>query len=734
MTKKKIALIATLWILSLSGICFWSYKIYQNIFQWGYSQKYTSEEINSLLLEKQQVAVKKFEDSFNQQSQDTSSRLSRTGSITLEAEAKTPFWSWNLSFNIWNYMSAYKTGSLTLGTQDLKITGELNLQNQKQSASGSIEHLDLRVFQTGSYLQIENIFLSQHDFLKNIPREYFNVFNSLAASGTYLHIPHDAETFNDFWVQIETYKDFISKQKQKQKESLSWALLYLKTKPLFEVYKQEETRYYLQATKSFCAFIQAGKIKKEAVESPKKWFPSLWNPHILQESISQAATKVDFSQLKDCDDETYTSFIKENFQNTSIYLEKNTTQGHIVIELLQNTKASWFIDTYFGMNGVEKSIISIPASQSGSLSWSGVLLEIEQKTLSGYIDMKQANQSLSINFTPQKDTGETIFSGNYSQKETFSVPTVSLGKEQLPDTQREKNKQNSFSGTLQQKRISLDINRTESLTGYDDPKRNTQNSSHFKIEASYEKTPTQTTWNISVSGTQKFLGNPRDASMQISWKKETQWSLHQSQIDISLSSMQDISASLHIKNKEDILQNAWDFFIRPSDIIEMAEFEKKVSFEARKVARLKKIQEIKQAKGLRDGTLVLSKYERDAKNAKTTRDIRTLASAIEITLAMGKAKLSDIILVQTNKKLENIGTIRIGNINFTHLKVKQSDSFDSYAEPISIAILETKDKKNIFYQLKGNIIGDDNKPTPLMKGNYIKMDMNYPESLFETIQ
>ena len=725
-TKKKIALFSFIWVLSISGIAFGWYKVYQSTLEQGYKDDYTFEEINTLLLTKQEDVIEKLETSLSQKNQEVSSELSRTGSLSFEAKGTTPFGSGSMNISLGNYMSAFQDTSLALWLKDVSFWAEGVIMDQKQSASGSVESFDIKVFQSGSYLQMKDIILSPHDIFRNLPFEYINVLNTLAASGSYLHIPYDESTFDEFNLQIEEYKDIVSQQRQKQSKSLSGALNYIKTRPLFEVSKQVETRYYIVPTKAFCAFIKAGEKKDEMGESS---FWELWN--MLGKSIPMEAADIDFSQLTDCDDAIYSSFLKNFSQIFSLYIEKNTTKGHISLELLQNEKFTGVINIYFGLSGVEKSVITLSPNQSGSISWSGIHLELEQKMLSGYIDIIQEKQSFLMNFIPQKETQETLFSWNYNTQEVVSLPTMTVWEEEMSYKNEKTESKNIISGNLRKDRVLFDMKTVRVISSETNPNKNTETSSDVKIEAQFKNTENQKTWSISLSGTQKMLWTPIDGKIDLSWDNIKNWSFNHSKINFSLSSSQNISASIDMEIKEDVLENPQEYLWIPTNIINMVEFQKKIAVEARKVARMKKIQEAKYLKDLKSGNATLSAYQIDGRNSKAVSDIRTLMSAIEIA-ASEEVKLSELIIVQTSKKLENIGTVKIGTINFMNLGQNKSDFWDSYADEMQIAILETDDWENQFYQLKGNVIGKDNKPTPMIKWNYFKVDTSYPESLFDT--
>lgn len=736
MAKKKLAALVGIGILSLSGITYGSYKVYQNVFQWGYSPSYSFEEINTLLLTKQQEAIEKLETSLSQKTQATSSELSRTGSLSFEAKGSTPFGSGSMNISLGNYMSAFQDTSLALWLKDVSFWAEGVIMDQKQSASGSVESFDIKVFQSGSYLQVKDMLLSQHDVFRNLPYEYINVLNTLAASGSYLHIPYDESTFQEFNLQIEEYKDMVLQQRQKQSESLSGALNYIKTRPLFEVSKQEETRYYIVPTKAFCAFIKAGEAKDEESES------SFWELlNMLGGNLPMEAANIDFSELKDCDDETYVSFTNNISKNISIYLEKNATEGHLVIELLENEKLSGYIDIYTGISGIEKSIISLSPSQSGSISGSGVYLELEQKMLSGYIDIKSLEaqtSSLRLDFTPNKESKSTEVSMKiHSEKEetVFNGQVLeTLKKDDFkPDTRISDIQMNSI---ISEESFSLDGKYSSHI--FSENERFQEKEINFSLKSKY--LPNEKTAEFMVSGKQDIYGEEISGNIKWDWKSIKEAGKVNSEINFSLSSSQNISGNISVKIEEDILQNPKSYFNIPENIISMDEFQKKIAVEARKVARMKKIQEAKYLKDLKSGNATLSAYERDGRNIKTTSDIRTLMSAIEIAISEKEIiqqeviKLSDLIVVKTSKNLENIWTIKVGSINFWKLKQNKSDFWDSYEDEMQIAILETDDWENQFYQLKGNVIGKDNKPTPLIKWNYFKVDTSYPESLFDITQ
>lgn len=594
MTKKKIALFVGIGVLGIGSITFGSYKVYQNFSLQGFSDAYSTTEIEEVLFAQQQKYIASFEKVLWEQTQEGKKNLSRTGNMSLNLWAASPLWSGTLDIDIWKYWSAYQNDVWSIGFNDMKVALDFSVMWQKNTASGSIWNLDIQMLASGAYLQIGSIFLSENEFLKKIPREYINVFNKISASGWYLSFPYQS-------IENTRYNEVLKTQNI---ESLSGAIEYFKIHPFLSVSKQEGTKYYLTPSTSFCGIVEYLKKTEEASHSgnliPQDvWFPQKNNPFDI--------AQIDFSKVTECDETTYDNFSNNFSKIFSVYLEKNATRWHFVIEAYKDQEKIGFFEIYSWINQSKKMTLSLlPNDAAWSISWSGIFLEFENNMLGWYIDLKKKSssaykahqESISLSFHPEIDSKETSFSWAYS-KHTTAPENTTASWTSFWIFQGEKNEVNSFKGIIKDKSFLMDIEHSSTNLGNKNPNANGGTSGNFHIEATIVQSENQNEVNINIIWKNKSGGEVINGGEEISSALDIQL-LHKkieekdnTQLNIYFSSNKSISGSLQIETTESEILDPEIYIKKPKTIIELSDFIKKWKIEWVMLER-KRLQDIKE--------------------------------------------------------------------------------------------------------------------------------------------
>ena len=137
----------------------------------------------------------------------------------------------------------------------------------------------------------------------------------------------------------------------------------------------------------------------------------------------------------------------------------------------------------------------------------------------------------------------------------------------------------------------------------------------------------------------------------------------------------------------------------------------------------------------------LQGYSQDAKNAKVSSDLATLAKSIDIATTDGTLVISDLVTGDTSaengvltsatitvynaQNVASTGTIAtsnysVGNVDFAALRQNGDDFLDPETNPYVAAIAYSGG--TAYYQLAGQKKETSGTYTALLKGNYIAQD------------
>lgn len=383
--NKKIGVVLAIGLL-LGAIGGGGAYAYLTFFDTSYKKTYTFEEINSEVFSFQQQAISKLEEKFKREVVDVKDGFESSWNMHLNLGAKTMYGSGKVDLNIENYKTSNKDNNLEVEIQNLFLEIQWLPPWNAENEMVKIPEMHLITNPDGKYVKSSEIEYSQNiwNMIPDSSKALIITFNSFAKSGKYIEFPQDVKnSLGGATVPIMSQTNF------KFQKNLQYIFDVLKNEPLLEVNKQEGTRYYLVPSKQMCKLDKYQKEQKtdqKASSEPEKY------------------DQQQFAALPECWEEEYQSFIQGKMQKEEnifeVYYEKSKVKKHYVWDAKnKNYQTRW--EMILGL--VEMEYLKIESTPIGEwLTGSGLLIESQNKSVSGYFDLGDESKWEKINmiFSP----------------------------------------------------------------------------------------------------------------------------------------------------------------------------------------------------------------------------------------------------------------------------------------------------------------------------------------------
>ncbi len=705
---KKIVLI----VLGVSLLGWWSFAAFKysddilGIFEKWYSNSYTLEEVNEKILKFQIDSVNEFENAYNQAIvKSQSQRVSWDFGVSIEANSS--FGWWNGSMNLDNIDIQYSQTWLDLLIQWVTIAGEAQIFWELNSWNISLWDGHIIANESGSYIVADKLKINTQQLgTEIIPEEIIITLNKLWESGKYIDL---SENF---------FYDIMQKQIQSQssevEEFYKDALDFLKEKPVFVAYKQEDTRYHIMPSRELCNFTLNVYTKAQWLESGE------CNEEQYQ-LLSDYYTSSDYHEIKNFYIQLNTT--KLNYVFDSVFMTPETEDTSIVVEVWTSATMS--------LTQTESSNTYMRI-KNDSVTGSWFLLEQTWENINGYMDFNIPDYNFGSNMTLSGTTDNVEIIWNY----TFVAP------EDISDRDLR---------VFQWVKLSWDMSASLGLEKYNIEIKNNFSQDDFgvnweaKIDINGGLVWDTNIWEMLISWELKMWEN----ASPISWDITAKWD---TQMNETLAKW-DISYELNIPNiASGKYELSYDFTI--SDIIESS-FEtpaniipqknlnslimiNKNRIEKEKAEKLKELIEkiqswidVNVTKELWLDWWSIARYKIDAMNSKVMSDLRTLATSIEIDITTTwnttNTYVDSISAIQTNS-----GTLHTGEIDFKTIGQNKNDFNSPFWIPYEIRSFSIKidNETYAFYQIHGYTI-KNKKFVDNFMWNYIQINPDMPKSLFD---
>lgn len=733
-SRTKILMSIGLWLLCIWG----SFAAYQyqdsikRIFTAGYSSDYTFEEVNQKILSLQQKSVSQIQEQYEKQLELWKQKNIK-GSFGVSGAANSSFWGGKWNFSLWNIQVQYDENNFDLLLEDIIAAWDFKVFWEEQSENISLGSLHLLWNASGSYITSKDIQIESRWVLWEIvPAEILMTLNKLGASDTYVNLSEN------FVFQI------MQAQLNAQKEASMWVqqtfLDFIENEALLEVYKQEETKYTLAPSKAMCKLSKSEKEKSQD-ETENSAGLMFWS--MSYEKPEPLTYEVFKNEYIDCTNEEYTEFVEKMFTSDmhtihQAYIELSPTKLHYVFDAdLKSPKT----DLELTVNMWSEAVISLTESVESSKTYftidnpnvtgSGFLIEQTDDMVNGYLDIDMPKYNLDTNLSFSGTNENMIIEWDYSYKAPSEIPQREFAM--LKDLE--------LSWTL-----SWNLWETSKIEF-----KNSFNQAEFWFSGNFDTIMNMTlkddttSWDITYTGTLKMWENasPMSGEINISWDMQHNKNLAKWNIQYNLEIPNIASWNYDIAYDFTLSDTPETDFASPEKVVAQKSLDmmikiNKSNIEKEKAEKMKLLiekiengEEVDYNKEFGISSWTLGQYNLDAKNSKITSDLRTLASAIEISLTMWDVGFID--LVDNSAPIETNGWVLYdGGINYNNLKLNQNDFQSPFWIPYQIRVftVETDKEDYSFYQVSWYKLSN-NKLERVTKWNYIQLNPDMPKSLFD---
>jgi len=495
--KKRLLVI--LLALLIGWAAYWSYT-FMPIFQSGYKDSYSKEDVNNKILSFQKLLIEAMEKEAQNNVVDFEKGFTRSWGFTVDAAVESQVWSGSMEMSIPDYKIVMKWQDFDISFKDMMMN--LDISSMMVSEKSTIDIPDLHTInnEEGMFLKMSAINIDAEDsnILSLIPKEYIETLNKVWKTGKYLEMTKD-DSVNDFMRQVSAGNESL--------DAFSSIMKLAKTEPLFEVYKQEWTKYYIGPSKISCKIAKWNTLDRDTDNN--QYISKDWGFTNLPEPQHYLIDNVDFNKLEEyenCSQEEYDTFVKTTLwhdlpDNSSkakinIYIEMNKTKTRIVSEL-KNKEILTSMEVMVWLTEVS-SVKFETNFLSKAVTWSGILIESEGSTISGYIDIEDVESwsNIDISMNP------------WEEENTFIIWSYTFREENSPN----------ITGTINWEITSGDMNAKliMNISAWDVEGFSSKNTIDIKTSFSEESY----SWNIDINSTVSMPWNPKDiaSTWNLAWE------------------------------------------------------------------------------------------------------------------------------------------------------------------------------------------------------------------------
>jgi len=597
MANKKRQLV--LWALWFCIICWvWAtsyvYKdSIQNIFSPWYSSTYTLEEVNEKILALQKKSISEIEESYNNSIlQSDSQRI--TWNMNIQIDANSSFGWWNGSIQLDNLDVQYSPKWLDMLITGLWITGETQIFEEKMSGKLELWTWHLIGSASWSYIKMSELAIdSQYLPQEIIPQEVIMTLNKLWESNKYVNL---SENFLYSLIEAQM-KSQWSEVQEFQRELLD----FIKEKPLFVAYKQEDTKYYIAPSRDFCSF------------------------------TLNVYTKASWIESYNCTDEQYKlitdNFLSSDYHNVQdFYIELNATKVHYVFDLIVDipeendeleSKIEFWFEWVATLSKSESSKVYLNIKNQ-MVTWSGILIEQTNNTVNGYIDIDIPSYNFDSNVVITWTNDEVFINWDYSFESPEEISTRELQTLQWV----------KFNWTIEWK--STEKNYNFKITNWFSQAELWINWEAI-LDINWDIIDDLNTWNLVLSWELQMWNNASPVTWEIKadWNTQTNNQVAKWDINYSLDIPNIASGKYEIDYDFNISETIESNFSTPEDIIPQKNLNSLIKVNKAKVDAEKQAEEEKLLQWYKNGTIIPDTAGEKRRDTQRISDLRAIQIAIE---------------------------------------------------------------------------------------------------------
>ena len=649
----------------------------------GYTSEYTMEEMSEKIFSHQQKSTKKLRKAYNDWL--TVAKDARiTWGANMSLDMNSSFWWGNGKMNLSGLDFQYKKDNIDISFDELSFGWKLEAIGMKLESSWLFKNIHLMKNGSGSYLKIENSVV-EWDML---PWDVLMTLNQLWKQGKYI-------SFSDNPL-YEVFEESLKSQTDDSQVTLAFD--FMENEKIFVVNKQEDTKYSLVPSQSFCKLMKNERAKTEG--DSDTMFSAVY------EQMTYELFKDDYV---DCSETEYKEFVENFMKSTNhevneFYIEYSKAKTHYVFDMsiVDNTSSSigekedtiikiWS-DMIISLGSIEKSTTYLNI-ESDSVTWSWIILETDKDTFDMLFDIDMPEYELDTNISFSGTTDSYSMVWDYSVTAADSIDDYWLKPyEGVKFSWSMKWTLNEWVSTF-----TMENNFNEPENGV---------TGKLSIDSNSKLVDSNNTWDMIFAWEFTLW----DGASPVSWKLTAKWDTtttnERAKWDIIYKlDIPNIASGEYLLDYDlEVSEGVDADFKNPENIISEQDLEKMLK-KNKIIADKKKVLQIqKKMEDLKNWKNTFWTYEIDAMNSKVTSDLRNLVSALETKRTRDATWIKDFIKGPKVIKRNSAYTVYSWTMNFAVLGQNGTDFTSPYTwKDYELRVIDFKEEWNYpMYEIWGD--------------------------------